>query len=222
MNILQSTEERKINREQVENKSTEESAETTEPKMSLQQPTWHVVVLTALTFTSYIPYWLYKTCRDLRSYARARASEGAQQLPELTKYESIPAFLWGLSVVVPFLNLVALTIVFRDIAIITANDSGSGNEQNPVFSALVLTLSAMAIWVLGRVDNPLFLLFTLTGIPVAFAQNWLNQLWKSVEASDGEERLVRHAFSPFEIISIIIGAMALAMVVVGFSVVPAK
>ncbi|MBX9692411.1 MAG: hypothetical protein K2Z81_08510 [Cyanobacteria bacterium] len=201
-------------------------------KLSLQQPVWHVIVLTALTFTTYIIYWLYKTARDLRHYSQFRLEKSQSALPELNKYERIPAPFWGIAAPVPFLNLAALAVVFRDIAQLSheigsnpadvAADATTG-RHNPIFSALVLTISVFAIWVTGRVDNPLFLLFTLAGIPVSIAQHWLNRMWRAVEIAEHEEdRLVRHAFSPFEIIAILIGAMALALVVIGFTVVPAK
>jgi len=188
--------------------------ETTAPGeriYSLAQPVWHVLVMSLFTFAAYLPYWFYKTWRDLRSQARQDSSA-----PEtLAKFAACRPILRAITVVIPVFNLLAIASLFRDIALLYPDQDSpvrSGSMQIGLVFALLMT----AFWFLGRADGPCFLLFNLVAVPVAAAQYLLNRFWRSRESADA---LVRHAFSPLEIIVIIIGALYLGLVVTGFSVI---
>lgn len=200
----------KKNEQALDQKDPPEDREQT----SLQQPVWHVIVLGVLTFNLYIPYWVYKTFRDLKGRPREQSTAEIEQA--LSKYDRIPSALLSVVALIPFLNLALFASIFKDLTQLIPHEENFA-RRNPVFAALALTFATLAIWILGRTDGPMYLLFTLTCIPIAIAQRWINLYLREREP---QGLLVRHAFSPLELLSIIVGALALALVVIGFSVKP--
>jgi hypothetical protein len=194
---------------------------------SRKQAAWHVIVVTFFTLTLYVPFWIYKTCALLKKYARqTKASSTTGQAQQcfshddaLTKYANARPWLSALLSIVPVINCFVIANLFRDIATAIPNSENFA-RKNPTFAGLTLTLAMACLWMLGKQDGPAFLLFTLVGVPVAIAQGWLNLYWDRLEHHEHPDQsmVVRGSFSPLEIIAIVVGGMAVALVVVGFSV----
>jgi hypothetical protein len=186
---------------------------------SRKRPLWHVIVNTFATLTLNVPFWIYKTCSVLKKHARDAANNPDIAVSEsIAKYANARPWLSGLISILPVVNFFVIANLFRDIAAAVPDEEYFA-RKNPTFAGLALTLAMACFWMLGRLEGPAFLLFTLVGIPLAIAQSWLNTYWDVVEPQEYPNRTmyVGGGFSPIELISIIIGAMAVALVVLGFS-----
>lgn len=193
--------------------------ETDDPIRSRKRPVWHVIVITFATLTLNVPFWIYKTCKVLKNHARGAANNPDIAVAEsIAKYANCRPWLNGLISILPVVNCFVIATLFRDIAAAIPNEEYYA-RKNPTFAGLSLTLAMACIWMLGRLEGPAFLLFTLVSIPLAIAQSWLNTYWDKVEPLEyrDRERFVGGGFSPIELISIIVGAMAVALVILGFS-----
>lgn len=186
---------------------------------SRKRPVWHVIVITFATLTLNVPFWIYKTCKVLKKHASDAANNPDIAVSEsIARYANSRPWLNGLISILPVVNFFVIATLFRDIAAAVPNEEYLA-RKNPTFAGLALTLAMACLWMLGRLEGPAFLLFTLVGIPLAIAQSWLNTYWDKVEPQEYPDRtmFVGGGFSPVELISIIIGAMAVALVVLGFS-----
>jgi|GEM_PF-1446006 hypothetical protein len=193
--------------------------ESVDPIRSRKKPVWHVIVITFATLTLNVPFWIYKTCKVLKNHARSAANNPDIAVSEsIAKYANCRPWLNGLISVLPIANFFVIATLFRDIAAAVPNDEYFA-RKNPTFAGLALTLAMACLWMLGRLEGPAFLLFTLVSIPLAIAQSWLNTYWDKVEPQEyrDQETFVGGGFSPIELISIIVGAMAVALVILGFS-----
>lgn len=186
---------------------------------SRQKPVWQLIVITFVTLTLNVPFWIYRTCSVFKKHAREAANNPDIQVAEsIAKYANSRPWLNGLLMIVPIVNFFVVATLFRDIAS-AIPDKETFARKNSTFAGLALALAMASIWMLGRLDGPAFLSFTLVSVPMAIAQSWLNSYWSKVEEQEyrGKTTFVGGGFSPIELISVIVGAMGLGLVVLGFS-----
>ncbi|MBZ0186946.1 MAG: hypothetical protein K8F91_11930, partial [Candidatus Obscuribacterales bacterium] len=146
---------------------------------SRQQPAWHVMVISLFTFSLYLPYWFYKTWRDLKKFGQ---DPETLLNPTIEKYSRCRPWARALTVVVPVFNFLYIATLFRDIALLIPDEKSSA-RTNSMHAGMFLALAMTAFWFLGRAEGPGFLLFNLVAVPVAVAQHWLNKYWASVETN---------------------------------------
>lgn len=186
---------------------------------SRQKPVWQLIVITFVTLTLNVPFWIYKTCSVLKKHAREAANNPDIQVSEsIAKYANSRPWLNGLITTIPVVNFFVVATLFRDIASAIPDEENFA-RKNSTFAGLALALAMASIWMLGRLDGPAFLSFTLVSVPMAIAQSWLNSYWSKVEQQEyrGKTTFVGGGFSPIELISVVVGAMGLGLVVLGFS-----
>lgn len=209
---------------------------------SRQQPAWHVIVLGIFTCSLYIAYWAYKTWRDLKresivvnGYPDNPVAEAAgiprPALPPLppraeptpidehtretlTLFSRISPFLRGIGVLIPVLNIYLLTTLTIGIANLVP-DPESLPRKHPLLATGYVVGAYLLFVAMARLPGSYYFVSLLSLIPIAFAQHWLNQYWEQVEASD---ILVRHGFSLFEMLTIIIGASLLGLASAGLMI----
>jgi len=88
-------------------------------------------------------------------------------------------------------------------------------SHHPNLTAASLCISMASFWILSKCGGPFFLLFTLSCLPLAVAQHWLNSYWRQVEPSQTH---INYAFNPVELICIIAGSLYMALIVINFSI----
>ena len=213
--------------------TTKEKTEITkETKDSIRQPVWHVMVLGFFSFGLYLIYWFYKTWRDLRNQARDNDPEN----PVLKDYPGIRPWFRTLVFFIPVISIPLYLTPFAEAAVkttqtvwvlvlglIVANlfkdiaslipDESSWARINSVRASFVLSISIAMCLVFCTLDNICYLLYLLVVIPIGIVQHWLNQYY---EASEKEVLALRYAFTPIETIVIILGALWMGLVILGF------
>ena len=202
---------------------------------SVRQPAWHVAVIGVFTFGIYLVYWFYKTWRDLRNHSREIEGTDSEVKEAIGHYSTVrpwvrtlsfflPLFFiplcftplkeaveFSLHIAYPVLMVFLVASLFKDIARLIPNQD-SIIKKNAISTGLLLTLCMAFFLVLAGARDFVYLGYLLVVIPPAFAQHWLNEYWLSIET---EPRALRNAFSAFETIAIIIGALWLGLVVFG-------
>lgn len=227
------------------------TSETSNPtaefvEMSSSQPAWHVVVLSMLTFSTYLVYWFYKTVKALKSRAEAAYGSGATPGPNcegaLGKYKNANPSLTTLLLFAPTL----FGLFFYPLLVLKVVSA----EQASVVGLLIplVTLGFFAllyhdIATLGKEGsmlkaNPSFPAFVLvvamvffwnlTKLPEPFFLLFtlvaippaIAQHWLNDYWTrvEPESSLVRKSFSKWEMLVMLIGSLALSLVVVGGSI----
>lgn len=195
-----------------------ETAEPAQAKDSLtpdsrQQPLWHVVVLSLLTCTAYCFYWFYKNWRDLSAEAAAQLREDSLKL---AKFHNISPLLRAIGLVVPVWNIYLVLMQLKGIAELYPR-AESFPRRRPLVAATLVLLGFIAVLGLGALPGVFYLLSLLAGFPLAIAQSWLNEFWRSVEPAN---RPVRFAFTVKELAALIVGSAWLGLIVVGMMMMP--
>ncbi len=211
--------------------ATPETESAPQHVKSMQQPAWHVVLLSVFSLSIYLVFWFFKTTRDLKS----RAIEGESGSPAeqglsvfnkinpfwLTVALLVPTALGPLLMIIPMPAVAARAIaplvpivtlgffafIFHSIA--KLGKDGSLLKNNPTFPAFCLAVAMAMLWTLVKLPSYFMLCFTLVSIPVAIAQHWLNDYWKRVEPADAA---VRRSFSMGEILTLLIGSIPLTLI----------
>jgi hypothetical protein len=180
---------------------------------SKQQPVWHVIVLGALTCAvPYVIYWSYKNWRDLKNEA--------SQYPDMDGTEPLSVFarinpaLRAAGLLVPILQIYLLAVLVLGIANLDP-DKTSFASRRPLVACGVVMGSFLLLLNFAHLPGGFFLLSCLSPIPLAFAQHWLNRYWATVEP-DG--MCVRHAFSIWEMLAIIVGASVIGLATAGIMI----
>lgn len=191
-----------------------ESADTDEE--SIQQPVWHVVALNILTMFAYSLYWFFKTWRDLKAHADKRLVEQnrSSDQSEWIRLSDISPLIRAVGIIIPVWQLYLTFTLFRSIARI----SPLVEDKKTTAVAVALTASVAGLCALAALPGAWFFLYLTATIPIAIAQHLLNDYWRTQEKS---KLLVRHAFTPLELVAIIIGASWLGLCIAGFMIVPA-
>ncbi len=176
--------------------------------LSMQQPAWHVIVLSILTCSAYPIYWFYKTWRDLK--AEAQSARG-QTNPHLEQFADISPMLRTIGLLIPFFDIYIAVTLVKGIAELNPQDSAFSRKHPLVSSGLVLGF-VIALACLYKLPGTLYMLSFAAAIPLAFVQSWLNNYWKSAESSD---LIVRQAFTGKELIAVILGSLLLGLILAG-------
>lgn len=92
--------------------------------------------------------------------------------------------------------------------------------RNPVLWALGMTLLGAVMAYLAFLPGAWYFLFLLATIPSLFAQNEVNAYWDKVE--QGENLIVRKAFSGKEIFATLAGALVVGFLISSFILIPNK
>jgi hypothetical protein len=87
------------------------------------------------------------------------------------------------------------------------NSQFSGFVVALLFGSLTLLNANLLKWL----PEPLHLLYLSSSLPLAAVQIWLNSHWKIVEDN---KRIARQAFSPLELVAIVLGAAWIGLVVI--------
>lgn len=193
---------------------------------SKQKPAWHVVVLSVFTLGAYNIYWLYSSLDLLAKQGRILKEElGAEPdsenlllLSRLKNCGTLEAqlsfavarpILTSLLFALPVVNLIVLLAFAGAAAKLNTNQQV---RKHAAFNAFLIALTFGALTLLSKLPSPFFLAYTLSCLPLAVVQTWLNSHWKLVE---NDSRLARQAFSLSELTLIIVGAIILGLIFVG-------
>lgn len=182
---------------------------------SIQQPVWHVIALNVLTMFAYSLYWFYKTWRDLKAHADKRLGEKnkSSDQSEWMKLADVSPIIRAVGIIIPVWQLYLTFTLFRSIARV----SPLVEDKRATTVAIALTVAVAGLCALAALPGAWFFLYLTTTIPIAIAQHQLNDYWRTQEDS---KLLVRHAFTPLELVAIIIGASWLGLCIAGFMIVP--
>lgn len=180
----------------------------TEPALSMQQPVWHVIILSIVTCFGYSFYWYYKTWRDLKSEA---LSKRGQEKPELEQFADTSPMLRTLGLMVPLFNIYMALSLIKAIAELNPSEN-SYTKKHPLVSSGLVMGAIIALLCLYKLPGVLFMLSFTAAVPLSVVQLWLNKYWQSVESKDV---LVRHAFTGKELIVVILGGLLLGLDCVG-------
>ncbi len=219
---------------------TDKAAEEVVLLDSLQQPAWHVVVLSFFTLGAYNMFWLYRSLRTLLQQSQymagitpldsgeelavgetapPTAAELAGSKSRLEEAGTLEAFLQFTQTrpifttflfAIPILNMVVL-MGFAYVVAQMYPDQNSLARKNPKLVAFALALAFGALTLLNRLPEPYHLLYLSSALPLFVVQTWLNRHWKVVE---NNSRIARQAFSPLELLAIVAGAAWIGLVVV--------
>lgn len=186
-----------------------EQTETTavEPALSRQQPLWHVVVLSILTCGAYPVYWFFKNWRDLKSEATSERVANAKLEP----FSDISPLLRTIGLAIPFFNIYMAVTQIKGIAELNPSEK-SYSKQHPLIASGLVVGFLIGILFLYRLPGILYMLCFAAGVPLAFAQSWLNNYWRSIEPA---ELIVRQAFTGKELIAVILGSLLLGLNLAG-------
>lgn len=212
-----------------------ESAPTEVVVESRQQPAWHVVVLGIFTCGWYLPWWAYKTYRDLQREAlevhgpqmddaareagiappelaplpqrRPDVHSDAETSEALLTFARVNPWLRALGIAVPVLDIYLLATLSISICNLSPRQS-SFPHRKPLIATLLVVGAYLGLRALSRLPEGWFAISFLSLVPIAFLQHWLNEYWVSVER---DSLLVRHGFNMWELIVIIIGAGLLGL-----------
>lgn len=202
---------------------------------SRQQPAWHVVVLGIFTCGWYLPWWAYKTYRDLKREAlevhgpqlddAARAAgivppvlaplpqrrpdvhSDAETRETLLTFARVNPWLRGLGMAVPYLDIFLLTTLCIGVCNLVPRENSFAHRK-PLIATLLVVGCYLGLRILSRLPDGWFAISFLSMVPIAFLQHWLNEYWVSVER---DSLLVRHGFNLWEMIVIIVGAGLLGL-----------
>ncbi len=183
------------------------------------QPVWHVLVLTLLTAGWYVPFWFYKTCRDLARRASQSTDDSFNFLTPLTISEAAALryvrrcypILLALGTLVPYLRIFVSAFVFKTAAQLYPHTQ-SPVRKHPVLAALIL--AAVYATAMGTaLPGVMYFLYLLIVVPIAVVQHWLNKYWLSVEPDDV---LVRQSFSATELVLLLFGIVLTGMLILHF------
>jgi hypothetical protein len=200
---------------------------------SQQQPAWHVVVLSFFTLGAYNMYWLYRNLNSLcqGSNQLQRSINGEDPDPELEgahirlgragtleaylKFTQARPILTTALFAIPVVNLLVL-LGFAHMSAQLVPNRESFVRKNSQFSGFVVALLFGALTLLNAnllkwMPEPLHLLYLSSALPLALVQVWLNSHWKVVEDN---KHLARQAFSPLELVAIVLGAAWIGLVVI--------
>ncbi len=202
------------------------------PQESIQQPAWHVVVLSVFTLGMYNMYWLWRSLRTLRDCSEALRNQlelgkndPAQPEPDLAllgrleKAGTLRAYfafaqarpvLTTVLFAIPIVNLMVL-LGFANAAAGLWPDSESVIRKKSKLIAFVVALIFGSLTLLYLLKEPYQLLYLSSSLALFIVQIWLNRHWKLVE---GEERLARQAFSPVELVAIVFGAAWIGLIAI--------
>lgn len=198
---------------------------------SEQQPAWHVVVLSFFTLGAYNMYWLYRNLNSL-----CHGSNQLQQCidgkdPEIEdahirlgrvgtleaylKFTQARPILTTALFAIPVVNLLVL-LGFAHMSAQLVPERESFVRKNSQFSGFVVALLFGSLTLLNAnllkwLPEPLHLLYLSSSLPLAAVQIWLNSHWKIVEDN---KRIARQAFSPLELVAIVLGAAWIGLVVI--------
>ncbi|CAN5246937.1 hypothetical protein BH11CYA1_BH11CYA1_05540 [soil metagenome] len=116
---------------------------------------------------------------------------------------------------IPIVNLLVL-LGFGHMSAQLVPDRESFVRKNSQFSGFVVALlfgalTLLSVNLLKWLPEPLHLLYLSSSISLAAVQVWLNRHWKLVEDN---KRLARQAFSPLELVAIVLGAAWIGLIVV--------
>ncbi len=176
--------------------------------LSMQQPVWHVIVLSILTCSAYPIYWFYKTWRDLRAEA---LTERGRANPNIEQFADISPMLRTIGLFIPIFDIYIAVTLVKGIAELNPRDNAFSRKHPLVASGLVLGFM-IAFACLYKLPGVLYMLSFAAAIPLAFVQFWLNNYWKSQEPSD---LIVRQAFTGKELIAVILGSLLLGLILAG-------
>jgi len=180
----------------------------TEPALSMQQPVWHVIVLSIVSCFGYSFYWYYKTWRDLKSEA---LSERGRQKSELEQFADTSPMLRTLGLIVPIFNIYMAVSLMKAIAELNPSEN-SYTRKHPLIASGLVMGSIIGLLCLYKLPGAFFMLSFSAAIPLSIVQLWLNKYWRSVESKD---LLVRQAFTGKELIVVILGGLLLGLDCVG-------
>lgn len=189
------------------------------PEESKQQPVWHVVALNTLTLSAYSMFWFFKSWRDLKAEAiklveQNSNSDDASDHSEWNKLVDTSPLIRTIGIVIPGWQLYLFYSLFKSIALV----SPLVENKKATMIATVLTVSLPILFALGALPGVWFFLYLLGVVPIAISQHQLNDYWRTQE--DSKKYLVRHAFTPGELIAIILGASVLGLCLAGFMLIP--
>jgi len=181
---------------------------------SKAQPLWHVIVLNALTLSTYTIIWFWKTWRDLAEHANSIDLDAPAD-PAILKLRNASPTLRTLGALVPVLQLYLTSMLFTRAAELYPRKN-SIVHKFPIATGMLMTLVMFACFWLYKLPGAFMLLFLLYIGPFVLAQSWLNAYWKTQEPPD---TLVRQAFSASELACLILGAVLLGLIVTGFAII---
>ncbi len=201
---------------------------------SIQQPAWHVVILSIFTFGVYNMYWLWRSLRTLRDRSEAlkiqleqSKNDPSQTEPDLRllgrleKAGTLQAYfafaearpvLTTALFAIPVVNLLVLLGFANAVAGLWPDGESIVRKKSKLIAFLVALLFG-ALTLLIRLKEPYQLLYLSSSMALFVVQVWLNRHWKLVEG-DGEEKLARQAFSPVELVAIIFGAAWIGLIAI--------
>lgn len=193
---------------------------------SQQQPAWHVVVLSFFTLGAYNMYWLYRNlnslCQGSNQLQRSINGEDpeledahirlgrAGTLEAYLKFTQARPILTTALFAIPVVNLLVL-LGFAHMSAQLVPNRESFVRKNSQFSGFVVALLFGALPLLDRLPEPFQLLYLTSSLPLAAVQVWLNSHWKVLEDN---KRLARQAFSPLELVAIVLGAAYIGLIVI--------
>jgi hypothetical protein len=184
------------------------------------QPLWHVLILTLLTAGLYLPFWVYKNCRDLSWRASASAEDSPEALKPLTIYEAgalryikrcYPIFL-AFGAFLPYVGAFISAFYFKTIAQLYP-EVDSPIHRYPILFGIILTLAVYGAAALNCLPGVAYLLYLSVVLPALLAQHWLNRYWRAVEP---EGMFIRYSFSATELVLLMIGIMLTGMLILHF------
>lgn len=112
-----------------------------------------------------------------------------------------PSMKQGAEMLVPALTLGFFFFIFLSIA--KLGKEGSLLKNNSTFPAFCLVMAMVFLYRMFKLPGHFYLLFTLTSVPVAIAQHWLNDYYERTEPANA---LQRRSFSMGEILTLLAGS----------------
>lgn len=195
---------------------------------SMQQPIWHVVALNTLTMSAYSLFWFFKTWRDLKAHAiekldkeKSRAEASAvdpsdlKRLGEWNKLTEISPLIRTIGIIIPGWQLYLVFDLFKRVA----NISPLANHNRSTAIALAMTVSLGVMFAAAALPGAFYFLYLTGVVPIAIAQHLLNGYWRTQEKPG---ILIRHAFTPGELVAIILGASWLGLCIAHFMLISAR
>ncbi len=203
---------------------------------SIQQPAWHVVILSIFTFGAYNMYWLWRSLRTLRDRSEALKIQLEQSkndptqtepdlrlLGRLEKAGTLQAYfafaearpvLTTALFAIPVVNLLVLLGFANAVAGLWPDGKSIVRKKSKLIAFLVALLFG-SLTLLFLLKEPYQLLYLSSSMALFIVQVWLNRHWKLVEGDGkGEEKLARQAFSPVELVAIIFGAAWIGLIAI--------
>jgi hypothetical protein len=177
---------------------------------SKQQPLWHVIVLSIFTLFAYSLVWFFKNWNEL---SKAAAGENHSVNDPVLVFRKSKPILETFALLIPVLQIYITCRFFCDAATLRP-DTNSFAHRKPIVTGIFLTIVMLGLLSLSQIiQGPFYLLYLLAAIPLAVVQNWINKYWQTVEPSNA---LVRQAFTPGEMVALILGSIFLGLTIVHF------